>query len=307
MKQKNTTFKQIFKLICGPGRKALSRIHPNKRQGLWYQILILLLGVACGQSAPPSQTELPISESGFNLNPPTELETVEVAQVVDGDTIELADGQRVRYIGINTPERDQPYYDEATELNRQLLQQGTVQIEYDFETEDQYGRTLAYLWVDDRLVNLEIVNAGYANAFFIPPNTRYETEIQKAEQQAKQAERGIWQSAGVALKIIHVEANAPGSDNENPNGEWIEIKNQGSDTINMNGYNLKDAANNFYEFNNFSLTRGQTVRLYSGTGRDNDNELYWGLVDQSVWNNKGDTAFLRNSTGALVDSYQYSE
>ncbi|MDM8527407.1 thermonuclease family protein [Anaerolineales bacterium HSG24] len=305
MKQKNGNFKNIvIKMICGPGREALSRLPPSKRRGLWYQVLILLLGIACGQSAP---TDLPPAYQATSLNPPAELETVSVAQVIDGDTIELEDGRRIRYIGINTPERDQPYYDEATALNHQLLQQGPVQLEYDFEIEDQYGRTLAYIWAGGRLVNLEIVSAGYANAFFIPPNIHYETEIQAAEQQAKQAEQGIWQSTGVALKIIHVEANAPGSDDENPNGEWIEIQNQGGDTVGMSGYSLKDAANNFYEFNDFSLSAGQTVRLYSGTGRDSSKELYWGMVDRSVWNNKGDTAFLRNQTGILVDSYQYSE
>lgn len=83
---------------------------------------------------------------------------------VDGDTIELTDGRRVRYIGINTPERDQPYYEEATEANRQLVGNKEVQLEFDVETFDKYGRTLAYVWVDGVMANLEIVHRGFANA-----------------------------------------------------------------------------------------------------------------------------------------------
>jgi hypothetical protein len=79
----------------------------------------------------------------------------------------------------------------------------------------------------------------------------------------------------------------------------------------MTGYTIKDEANikgednHVYTFGSFTLSPGDTVRLHSGVGQDDDDTLYWGLVHQSVWNNEGDTAFLRDTKGALVDQFEY--
>jgi micrococcal nuclease len=135
-------------------------------------VAVVLVSVICSSvdsSLPETPTSLPVStptptQSG-GPSQPNNLETATVARVVDGDTIELADGRRVRYIGMNTPERDQPYYKEATDINRQLVEGKTVQLEFDVETFDQYGRTLAYIWIEGIMANLEIVQQGYANAF----------------------------------------------------------------------------------------------------------------------------------------------
>src|SRR6185436_8453147 len=117
---------------------------------------------------PATVTPAPVptaSPPANGMPTPPGLETVTVTAVVDGDTIELTNGRRVRYIGLNTPERDQPYYAAAAALNRQLVEGKNVQLEFDVETFDQYGRSLAYVWVEGRLVNLEIVQQGYANAY----------------------------------------------------------------------------------------------------------------------------------------------
>jgi micrococcal nuclease len=248
-------------------------------------------------------TSLP--SPGNGPTQPDNLEAVAVAKVVDGDTIELSDGRRVRYIGMNTPERGQPYYNEATEINRSLVGGKRVGVEVDVETFDQYGRTLAYIWVDGTLVNMEVIRQGYANAFTVPPNVKYQAEFRQAEQEARGAERGLWAGSEVALQIVHIEADAPGDDRENPNGEWIEIANQGDNIVVMQGYTLKDEANHIYTFANFSLEPGATFRLFSGQGQDNNTELYWGLSGESVWNNGADAAFLRDADGALVDTFTY--
>jgi len=107
------------------------------------------------------------------------------------------------------------------------------------------------------------------------------------------------------LRITKIAVDAPGRDNENPNGEWIEIFNQSNAVVSMYGYRLHDEANNSYFFSNFSLSAGSTVRLYSGQGNDNGSSLYWGRTDHSVWNNEGDTAFLRNVQGEVIASYHY--
>ncbi len=283
------------------------------RKSFYFFIAWIVVSLACnglaGQTPipptpqPPANTSTPPPTT--SLPTPPSLEPVTVAQVVDGDTIELTNGRKVRYIGINTPERDQPYYAEATAVNRQLVEGKNVQLEYDVETFDQYGRTLAYVWVDGVMANLEIVKRGFANAFTVPPNVRYEEQFRQAEREAREAERGLWAGSDVVLKIVHLQADAPGNDNDNPNGEWIEIANQDSEPVQMQDYTLKDEANHIYTFGDFTVAPGVTFRLYSGGGQDSATELYWGFSGESVWNNNSDAAFLRDAQGALVDTYAY--
>jgi micrococcal nuclease len=267
-------------------------------------IIALLISLACsfGGDPIPNPTAVP---PGSGPTQPGGLETATVARVVDGDTIELSDGRRVRYIGINTPERDQPYYQEATETNRQLVANQQVQLEFDQDTFDQYGRSLAYIWVNGLLANWEMANRGYANVFTVPPNVRYEDILRQAERDAREAGRGLWAPSETTLKIIHIEADAPGDDRENPNGEWIEIANQGNASVRMQGYSLKDEANHIYTFEDFMVAAGASFRLYSGQGQNSSTALYWGLVGESVWNNGSDAAFLRDAQGALVDTLAY--
>lgn len=266
----------------------------HMKQSFWEQLLSLVMGFIRGQMQPTKAK-----------TPNSPLKTAQVVKIMDGDTIELATGERIRYLGINTPEREQGGYDEAKSLNQRLVKGKTVQLEFDVESQDQYGRTLAYVWVDDLLVNQEILKQGWATTLFIAPNGRYKTQFQAAEESARQAKRGIWQGSASPLKITHIQANAPGEDNANPNGEWIEITNQGKKAVNLQDYTLKDSANNMYTFGKFSLGAGAKVRLYSGQGKDSATALYWGMVDNSVWNNDSDTAFLRDPQGGLVDSYSY--
>jgi micrococcal nuclease len=276
----------------------------NPRYRFFGVIILLIIILACsfGGEVTPEPTALP---PGDGPTQPGDMETATVAKVVDGDTVELRDGRRVRYIGINTPERDQPYYQEATEANRQLVDGKDIQLEFDQETFDKYGRTLAYIWIDGVMANLEIVRRGFANTFTVPPNVKYDEEFRQAEREAREAGRGLWAGSDIALKIVQIQADAPGSDRENPNGEWIEITNQSSELVQMAGYTLKDEANHIYTFGDFQVKPGAAFRLYSGQGQNTARELYWGLSGESVWNNDTDTAFLRDDQGALVDVFTY--
>ncbi len=285
-------------------------------------ILVILAVLACGGAVtltptpvipPPTPTLSAVEKPTRTLSPvegpglptPVKAETATMSQVIDGDTIALSDGRRVRYIGMNTPERDQPYYKEASEANRQWVERKNIQLEFDVEPFDQYGRVLAYVWAEGKLVNLEILKAGYANAFTVPPNVKYEARFRAVEREARAAGRGLWTESTVGLKITHLQADAPGSDAENPNGEWVEIADQGSQPVQMRGYTLKDQANHIYTFGDFTVASGAAFRLYSGQGQNSPTALYWGLVGDSVWNNNTDTAFLRDTQGALVDVFTY--
>jgi len=138
--------------------------------------------------------------------PPPEAGLFKVVRVVDGDTIEVAYGghtERIRYIGINTPEvhhptkGEEPGGREAAEINRQLLAGKRVQLEPDVQLRDHYGRMLAYVWIAQKdgsrvMVNAELLRLGYAQVMTIPPNVRYAETFLKLQREAREARRGLW-------------------------------------------------------------------------------------------------------------------
>jgi micrococcal nuclease len=126
-----------------------------------------------------------------------------VVRVVDGDTIHvrLTDRvEKIRYIGVNTPEihhpskGEEPGGREAAEVNRGLVGGRRVRLELDVQTRDRYGRLLAYVWVGDTMVNAELVRLGYAQVMTVPPNVRYQDLFVKLQRQARDAHRGLWRT-----------------------------------------------------------------------------------------------------------------
>ena len=109
--------------------------------------------------------------------------------VVDGDTIdvELEDGStaRVRYIGMDTPERDRPLYDEAKQANSELVLQKDVLLIQDVSDVDSFERLLRYVIADDVFVNQELVRLGLANAESYPPDTACDSTFSSAQTQAQ--------------------------------------------------------------------------------------------------------------------------
>lgn len=122
-----------------------------------------------------------------------------VRWVDDGDTIVLADGTRVRYGGINAPEvahEDKPaerFGPEAGDFNRRLVYKKRVRLEHDEEKFDQYGRVLAYVFLEDgTFVNAELVKTGHAHVVFRRPNTRYDAMLLAVQQEAMAKRKGMW-------------------------------------------------------------------------------------------------------------------
>jgi micrococcal nuclease len=165
--------------------------------------LLVLATVLAGCEELATTTETP--RAGATV--PRGWEEAEVVRVVDGDTIVVRlDGreERVRYIGIDTPESVQPdmpvecFGREAGRENERLVEGRTVYLEQDVSNTDRFGRLLRYVHVDDlqsgeRLfVNLELVQRGYASAVTFPPDVRHERDFRAAEQDAREAERGLW-------------------------------------------------------------------------------------------------------------------
>jgi endonuclease YncB( thermonuclease family) len=122
----------------------------------------------------------------------------QVTEVHDGDTIWVridGDSFKVRYIGMNAPEIGdnlQPFGNEATDYNRQLVENQTVYLVQDVSDTDQYGRLLRYVFVGDTFVNAELVRVGLARAKNYPPDTLYSDFLFEMQSAAKAARLNIW-------------------------------------------------------------------------------------------------------------------
>lgn len=122
-----------------------------------------------------------------------------VARVIDGDTIEIETGDRVRYIGMNAPETVDPrkpvecFGKEASAYNHKLVEGKKVRLVSDITDKDKYGRLLRYVYLEDgTFINLKLVENGYASVMTVPPNVAQVEEFVKAEREAREVGRGLW-------------------------------------------------------------------------------------------------------------------
>lgn len=170
-------------------------------------VLIRLRGVAAALAvavllgAPAGSTA---RHFGAGLSDP-----ISVKRVVDGDTLELASGEFVRYIGVNAPELrrrqgrrwvivNEPYAAAAREFNRRLTTAGRVRLQYDRARRDRYGRLLAYAYVGDKMINAELVRAGLARVEDYRPNVHFQDLLRSLESEARRAGRGVWSVAAAS-------------------------------------------------------------------------------------------------------------
>lgn len=165
---------------------------------------LLALAAVSGCSLLP--VELPRQDSGAGPSAPLApaagdaTATGTIVSITDGDTVRmLVEGRelRVRLIGLDTPELRDPlecYGPEATAALEALAPPGSeVGYAYDRDPQDRYERELLYLFTaDGTLINLALVEQGYAEALLVEPNDRYWPELQAAERAARDAGRGLW-------------------------------------------------------------------------------------------------------------------
>lgn len=157
----------------------------SEKRFLWF-ILLFCCGIAIG-CTPVDQPK-----------PNGEMKAT-VKRVVDGDTFETTAGDKVRLIGVDTPETVkpnhpvEPYGKEASDYTKQLLTNQSIRLLYDIELRDRYGRLLAYVYLEDgTFVNEMLIRDGYARIMTIPPNVKHAELFLQAEQDAREKDRGLW-------------------------------------------------------------------------------------------------------------------
>ena len=177
-------------------------------------VLILFAGIGIGfklgktQSSPLTAqmaADQKVVETAGQNN--SEIGTFKVTRVVDGDTIEIEGGERVRYIGMDTPETVDPrkpvqcFGVEASNKNKELAEGKMVRLEKDITDMDKYNRLLRYVYVGDTFINFELVKQGFAYSYSYPPDIKYQDQIVKAQQEARDAKKGLWNACSSDTRV----------------------------------------------------------------------------------------------------------
>ncbi|MBW2038041.1 MAG: thermonuclease family protein [Deltaproteobacteria bacterium] len=235
-----------------------------------------------------------------------------VKRVIDGDTIVLEDGRHLRYLGINTPERGEPFWKEARDYNARMVKGRLVMLEFGEIKKDKYGRTLAYVYIGGEMTNAQLLKVGLAHLFVLEPIRHYRY-FRRLQEEARAKGLRIWGRGGPKgpLKITRLNADAKGDDRYNLNGEYVRICNISPRYLNLMGFSLFDREGHKYTFPRAILRPGYTLLLFTGAGRDmvegvDQLRLYWGS-SYPIWNNKGDIASLRDPQGRLTDTFVYKK
>lgn len=196
-------------------RRKTQKNSDNSRANIFFVILtalvLALLLIVLAQPGPQANlAKLLQLDSNLDTEQPqaidySQIETVKVARVVDGDTLILQDSRRVRYLNVDTPESAHPnkpiqcYGKEAFELNKSLVEGKTVWLKFDKQKEDRYGRLLALVFLPGRnvndvrqSVNAYLVKTGFARSYILKPNDTYAKEFAAMELEARKSNLGLW-------------------------------------------------------------------------------------------------------------------
>ena len=216
------------------------------------------------QKSENKSQEKTVELSKFNLK------EAKISRVVDGDTVELSDGNKVRLIGVNTPEsttRTEPYGKEASNYTKNQLTGKTVYLEKDVSETDQYGRLLRYVWMDipreisdseikNKMFNAILVENGYAEVSTYPPDVKYKEYFTKYNAEARTGNKGLWS----------IDPN--GTTKGDPSSSGTPTKNSSSNSTSY------DATNSNSSATNGSSTSTQSHGLIKGNINSNGEKIY---------------------------------
>jgi micrococcal nuclease len=175
-------------------------------------VLVLLVGMALGVvekesilkalegylgTTSASEEEPPSSEdttSTVTAVDESAIQLIRVIRVIDGDTVELEGGDRVRYVGVDTPEKGDPLFEEATNRNREFVEGQIIALRIcEGEPKDHYGRWLGWVYKGLTLVNAELIREGLGYLMIIPPcGLDKVSDLAQAHLQAQQQQLGLW-------------------------------------------------------------------------------------------------------------------
>jgi len=233
-----------------------------------------------------------------------------IVAVYDGDTFTLSNGDKIRLVGVNTPELrpKEEFGLAARDAVADILINEEVYLTYGAVPRDSYGRLIASVRTEDTDIGEFLLREGLGHLFLIPPEGIDREKYLQAQTEAQNANKGIWSLSRYQsnLHLTSFHANAPGIDNDNINGEYLRVCNTTAETLNVAGYTITDLQGNSWEFPELHVPPGHTFKVFSGRGRTQSNpekqlEIYLGSY-RPIWNNEHDRASIYDPNGALQDS-----
>ncbi|MEK6848348.1 MAG: thermonuclease family protein [Nanoarchaeota archaeon] len=229
-------------------------------------------------------------------------ETGIIKRAVDGDTIEMSNGNKIRLLGVNTPEKNTPFYQEAKNFLKDF-ENKEVDIYWTIENTDKYSRLLRYVFFEEKLLNEEILAKGLGNAY-VYKEDKYTKRLRGAEEKARKRGIGLWERSrdkcGECFSAFI--DNGAGKNDCLARGESVELKNNCDFSCFVEKWYVKDNANHVFVFGNISIGAGKSVVIYNGIGKENETSFYFNNKGEcaSVWNDEGDSLFLRDKEGRLA-------
>jgi hypothetical protein len=216
-----------------------------------------------------------------------------VSRVIDGDTVELSNGEKVRLIGINAPEIEEFFGEDAKNFLARLVEGKMVYLETDYIERDEYGRKLAFLFLDGRNINVEIVRNGLAHTFDLGKISKYINDLKEAESYAKTNQIGIWKKSNIScIKLLDLKIVGE---------EKVVLKNDCNFSIQLKNWILEDESHNLFKFPSYIFKPNEVIEIYS----TNKTAKFSFKKNFQIWNKEGDSLFLRDSQGLLVLFYRY--
>lgn len=234
--------------------------------------------------------------SGCELEKEIESEKIlnqaQVNRVIDGDTLELVNGEKVRLLHINTPEKGEFCYEEAKNKLEELILNKSIFLERDMQANDKYNRSLSYIYLDkeDKSVNQILVEEGYAVAYILLPNTKYHQQFVDSERQAIENKKGcLWQNVSEYYGCFEVQELMKCEE-----GDYVILENE-CDDIDIDGWLLRNQGRSKYSLNGI-IEANSTIKI---------EREGWQTTHDCIWNDFSDTLFLFDNENKLVLRYHF--
>jgi len=214
-----------------------------------------------------------------------------VDRVIDGDTVVISN-ESTRLLGINSPERGEIYYDEASVFLEEMVLNQSVRFKYGKDKKDMYGRLLAYLFSEEKNVNLELVKQGFANFYFPSGKDKYYEDFKEAWEDCIKENKNLCEkSNNNCAECIVLENFGYNKD--------VILKNVCGFDCDLSEFTIKDEGRKVFVFPEFVLEKNKQVEIKVNEGENTETTLFWSDEDY-VWTRTGDTFFLRDNSGKLI-------
>ena len=220
-------------------------------------------------------------------------ETAHVERVIDGDTVVIENKTSVRLLGINSPEKGEQYYQEAKEFVENLVLNKTIKLEFGKDKYDRYQRILAYVYINRKNVDLELVEEGLANYYFPSGKDKHYNKFKQAwEECIKENINSCEKSSDKCSECVELRE----FDYKN---QRVVFENVCDFDCELTSWTIKDEGRKKFTFPKLILEDNKDVEIKVEEGSSNQDILFWN-GEKYVWTSTGDTLFLRDKENKLV-------